>query len=84
MFDFEVHIGFAFDPNAPVVTAIPPAWKREAVLNLVSLEDGHQYERHNVEGDLSSARCGWAGARRWWCRTTCCSITGAARRCASG
>lgn len=52
MLDFEVHIGLAVDPDAPVVTAIPPAWNREAVLNLISLEEGHQYERHNVEGDL--------------------------------
>lgn len=52
MLDFEVHIGLAVDPDAPVVAAIPNAWKREPVLKLLSLEDDREYERHNVEGDL--------------------------------
>ncbi|HEY5720826.1 MAG TPA: hypothetical protein VIT45_00750 [Allosphingosinicella sp.] len=50
--DFEVHIGLSRHADAPIVRAIPDSWKREDVFNLIALKGPHEFERHNVEGEL--------------------------------
>lgn len=50
--DFEVHIGLSKTADSPDVASIPAIWKRDPVINLISLKGAHEYEEHNVEGKL--------------------------------
>jgi hypothetical protein len=50
--NFEVHIGLSKPVDARGVAAIPSSWKRDPVLELLSLKGAHEYEEHNVEGKL--------------------------------
>lgn len=50
--NFEVHIGLSQPVDDPSVARIPVSWKRDPVIELVSLKGAHEYEEHNVEGRL--------------------------------
>lgn len=50
--NFEVHIGSSKPVAEPFIANIPMRWKRDPVVELVSLKGTHEYEEHNVEGRL--------------------------------